>query len=148
MNSGSTQPRKPKVRSHNHLMHHHRLPGERAVSVIDRAFAGGAPSACRSELHAACAHEVSWDDELALVRSMPWWLDNLLSLLVSHRCLVRERVEGKDIRYVRTELWDQAARQVLAPFRHRHHRNHRPTPENKRLPRNGRTPADYLVHSY
>lgn len=93
----------------------HILPSERACALIERLFAEGKPMS-RVDLLNHVLADITWNDELVLVRPLRFWVDRMLTLLCSAGCMRRGR-EGTAMIYVPTELWSDAY-QVLKNFQH------------------------------
>jgi len=121
----------------------HILPSERACALIERLFADGRPMS-RTDLLNHVLADITWNDELVLVRPLRFWVDRLLTLLCSAGCMRRGR-EGTAMTYVPTELWSEAD-QVLRSFQH-------PTPGKRTAPSptsrrriSGTLPCDSVIY--
>ena len=110
--------------------------------LIARTFAA-TPTVSRKDLLGIVLADVSWDDELVLVRPLRIWVDRILSLLCDGKYL-RRLHSDVGMSYEITDTWSRA-HLVLEKFQH-------PLPSKRSLPapkprrsRLGSSPADVVV---
>lgn len=121
----------------------HVLPSERACALIERFFANG-KAMSRADLLNNVLAEISWDDELVLVKPLKIWVDRILTLLCSGGYMRRIH-EMNGMSYEPTKSW-RARGAVLDQFQHPSTHKRASAPPTERRRRFGALPSDHVIN--
>ncbi|WP_440986209.1 hypothetical protein ACQHIH_21955 (plasmid) [Xanthomonas sontii] len=121
----------------------HVLPSERACALLERFFADSQPMS-RAELLNRVLAEISWDDELILVRPLKVWVDRILTLLCSGGYMRRiHSVNGMS--YQPTANWHRR-RAVMDQFQHPSQHKRASVAPTERRRKFGVLPSDHVIN--